>query len=92
MPLTQKVTFQTPLQRGNRVQVPKLIRWQFKMEPNQILKVTTKAVNVWGNIQTFYARMGKDGRIFIPQLQVELMKNREKNLIHYVIEVTLEPA
>jgi len=37
MPLTEKVTFKTLLQKGNRLQVPELIRWQFKMESNQIL-------------------------------------------------------
>jgi DNA-binding transcriptional regulator/RsmH inhibitor MraZ len=93
VPLTQKVSFKTPLQRGNRVQVPKLVRWQFKMETEQILKVTVSAFNVWGSSQTFYAKMGKDGRILLPKLQLELMQNqRETNLIGYVIEVTLEPT
>lgn len=46
LPLTEKVTFKTPLQRGNRVQVPKLVRCQFKMDTEQILKVTVSALNV----------------------------------------------
>jgi len=33
LPLTEKVKFKTLLQHGNRIQVPKLVRWQFKMEP-----------------------------------------------------------
>ncbi len=93
LPLTEKVSFKTPLQRGNRVQVPNLIRWQFKMESEQILKVTVNALNVWGSTQTYYARMGKDGRILIPKLQLELMHSRrETNLVGYAMEVTIEPT
>lgn len=92
MPLTQKVSFKTVLQRGNRVQVPKLVRWQFKMDTEQVLKVTMDAVNEWSGGQTFYAKMGKDGRITLPKLQRELLRGREQNLAGYVMEVTLEPA
>jgi bifunctional DNA-binding transcriptional regulator/antitoxin component of YhaV-PrlF toxin-antitoxin module len=92
MPLTQKVTFKTILQKGNRVQVPKLVRWQFKMDTEQVLRVTVNTVNVWSGGQTFYAKMGKDGRITLPKLQRELMQAREQNLTGYVMEVTLEPA
>jgi len=35
VPLTQKVSFKTMLQKSNRVQVPKVVRWQFKMEQEQ---------------------------------------------------------
>ena len=92
MPLTQKVTFKTMLQRGNRVQVPKLVRWQFKMETNQVLKVGVSAINLWSGWQFFYAKMGKDGRILIPKLTLALLRNEKPNLAGYVMEVTLEPA
>ena len=92
MPLTQKVTFKTILQRGNRVQVPKLIRWQFKMETNQVLKVSVNAINLWTGWQFFYAKMGKDGRILIPKLTLPLLRDEKPNLSGYVMEVTLEPA
>jgi hypothetical protein len=32
MPLTEKVTFTATLQSANKVQIPKVIRWRFKME------------------------------------------------------------
>jgi hypothetical protein len=92
MPLTQKVTFKTMLQRGNRVQVPRLIRWQFKMETNQVLKVGVNAINLWTGWQFFYARMGKDGRILIPKLTLALLRSEKPSLAGYVMEVTLEPA
>lgn len=80
------------LQRGNRVQVPKLVRWQFKLGSVQVLKVTVDVVNVCGSRQIFYARMGKDGRITVPRLQRELLRGREQSVVGYVMEVTLEPA
>ena len=92
MPLTQKVTFKTMLQRGNRVQVPKLVRWQFKMEPDQVLKVGVLAHNVWTGGQQFYAKMGKDGRVLIPKLTLALLRSEKSDLAGYVMEVTLEPA
>ena len=90
MPLTQKVTFKTMLQRGNRVQVPKLVRWQFKMETEQVLKVGISTINLWTGWQFFYAKMGKDGRILIPKLA--LLRSEKPNLMGYVMEGTLEPA
>jgi hypothetical protein len=92
MPLIQKISFKTMLQKGNRVQVPKVVRWQFKMDTEQVLKVTVNAVNVWSGWETFYARMGRDGRITLPKLSRELLQDREQNLTGYAIEVVLEPA
>lgn len=92
VPLTRKVSFKTMLQKGNRVQVPKLIRWQFKMDSAQVLKVSVTAVNVSISWQTFYAKMGKDGRITVPKLQRELLRDKEQSLAGYVMEVTLEPT
>jgi hypothetical protein len=92
MPLTRKVSFKTVLQKGNRVQVPKVVRWQFKMDSEQVLKVTVNALNVWSGWETFYARMGRDGRITLPKLSRELLQDREQNLTGYAIEVVLEPA
>jgi len=80
------------LQRGNRVQVPKLVRWHFKMEINQILKVSVNAVNIWACQQIFYAKMSKDGRIIIPKLTLSLLTSGKINYTSYVMEVTLEPA
>ena len=93
MPITQKVTFKTLLQKGNRVQVPKLIRWQFKMETDQTLKVGVSRLGFWRPIQFFYAKMGKDGRIFIPELALAFFQDEKRqSLAGSVFEVTLEPT
>ena len=50
------------------------------------------AINVFSGWETFYARMGKDGRITLPRLMRELLRGREQSLTGYVMEVILEPA
>jgi len=62
------------------------------MDTEQVLKVTVNAVNVWSGWETFYARVGRDGRITLPKLSRELLQDREQNLTGYAIEVVLEPA
>ena len=87
--------FQTTLQRGNRVQVPKLVRWKFKLESDQVLKVTVGArgmIVVW---ETYYACMDKSGRITVPKMiQNELLKRtiRLSRLIGTIVHVRLAPA
>jgi len=80
------------LQKGNRVQVPRLIRWQFKLEPTQVLEVTVKPVDAIGVREKFFARMNSDGRLTIPRLVVDLLKEEEESLVGSVLEVDLQPA
>ncbi|HEX7482318.1 MAG TPA: hypothetical protein VF350_02480 [Candidatus Bathyarchaeia archaeon] len=94
MPLTVKVTFEAVLEKGKRLQIPKLIRWQFKMEQNQVLRVGVSPKGIWGvGFKFFYAKMDKQGRILIPKLTLALMANKENpNLEGYIFDVWLEAA
>ncbi len=93
MPLIAKVKFQAVLEKGNRLQIPKLILWQFKMEQNQVLKVGVYPKQLFRGWEFFYAKMDKQGRILIPQLTLSIMASEEhSNLEGYVFEVILEPA
>lgn len=94
LPLEEPVSFNAVLQKGNRIQIPRLIRWQFKMEPEQVLQVTVE-VGI-ANEENFYAKMNKDGRITIPRLALELLEQYEdedepNSLEGSALEVTLEP-
>ena len=80
MPLTERVEFKAALQKGNRVQLPKLVRWRFKLETSQILKVTVTAVNVFGSWETFYGKMDKSGRMTIPKLALRQLQSRRRDL------------
>ena len=78
MPLAGRVEFKRPLEGCNKVQVPKLIRWQFKLEPDQVLRVGVSGLGRgW---EFFYAKMGKDGRIFIPKAVLFAAHGKEENL------------
>ena len=92
MPLTQKITFKVPVQKANRMRVPKLIRCQLKMEKDQLLKIGAKVIGLGKGWQFFYAKMAKDGRINIPKLTMALLQAEKENLEGYVLEVTIEPA
>ncbi len=92
MPLTQKIELKTALQQGNRVQIPKFVRLQFNIEPNQVLKVGVSVLDVCRDWHSFYAKIGKDGRIFIPKLTLFLSLKNKPSLKRYIIEVTLEPT
>ena len=91
MPLTEKITFKTQLQKGDKVQVPELIRCQFKMETNEILNVGVNDLNLQSGWQYFYAKMGKDNRIRLPRLTLKLLGEENSDLTGHILEVTLEP-
>jgi bifunctional DNA-binding transcriptional regulator/antitoxin component of YhaV-PrlF toxin-antitoxin module len=95
VPLTEAVSFKTVLRRENRVQVPRQIRWHYKLEPTQVLKVTVDAVGSFGAIESFYATMRNDGRITIPKLTLNLLQSEtydKQSLTGKVLEVRLTPA
>jgi hypothetical protein len=92
MPLNHRVTFKTVLKKNNLISIPKLIRWQYKLEPSEVLKVTVSVEGLMGVRESFLARMYKEGRILIPQLTLALLRQNTKNLENYPLEVWLEPA
>ena len=92
MPLNQKVTFQAILEKGNRVQIPKIIMWKFKMEQEQLLEVGVSILHTLV-FEYFYTRMDKQGRIFIPKLTLTIMAREENpNVAGRILEVTVQPA
>ena len=92
MPLTAKVTFEAVLEKGKRLQIPKLIRWRFKMENGQALKVGVNFLGIHKSWQFFYTKMRKDGRITVPKLVLIVFGDEETRLAGHPLEVTLEPA
>jgi hypothetical protein len=92
MPLTEKVTFTAALQSANTLQVPKLIRWQFKLDSNQTLKVGVNFIDLHKGCQFFYTKMRKDGRITLPKLVLSRFMGEQANAAGFVLEIMLEPA
>ena len=92
MPLTEKVNYTTTLQSGNKIQIPKLIRWRFKIETNQAIKIAVNFIDLHKGWQFFYTKMRNDGRITIPKLVLCLFADEKTNLVGYVLEITIGPA
>ncbi len=95
MPLTEPVEFKTILQIGDRVQVPRLVRWKYKLESTQTLKVAVWVAGVIGGWEAFYARMDKSGRITVSRLVRDMLagrKDERQRLVGAVLEVRLEPV
>ncbi len=91
MPLTEKVTFTSTLQCKNTVQIPKVIRWRFKMESDQALKTGVNFLGLHKGWQFFYSKMRKDGRITVPKIVLNLFGD-EASLTGHALEVMIEPA
>jgi hypothetical protein len=91
LPLTQKVTFKVQLQNQNRFQVPKVIRWHYKLEASQLLKVNL-AIFKLGFYESFLGKMLSDGRITVPRLVIVELMQTTPDLKAYFIEVALEPV
>jgi bifunctional DNA-binding transcriptional regulator/antitoxin component of YhaV-PrlF toxin-antitoxin module len=94
MPLTESATFKTKLQRHNRIVVPRLVRWRYKMEPGELLKVNVAPYGSENYLEeVFLAKMASDGRLTVPKLTMEVLKQREEeNLTGAILEVTISPA
>ena len=92
MPLTEKIEFKQKLQRQNRVEVPEIFCWQYKLETLQILKVTVNVAGYWSNQEMFLTRMRKDKRITIPKSVISRLKRNEASLEGCDVEITVEPV
>jgi len=92
MPLNKGVNFKAKAEKKNRFQISKLIRWEYKLEPTQLLKVTVSIIGLAGVREIFLTNMRKDGRITIPFIAAALLKKSAQFLEGRAIEVILEPA
>jgi bifunctional DNA-binding transcriptional regulator/antitoxin component of YhaV-PrlF toxin-antitoxin module len=65
LPVSETMWIHVKLLSENRVQIPVLVRWKFKLEPAEVLKVEVSPVRS-GASETFFARLQKGGRITVP--------------------------
>ena len=56
LPLTEKAKFEAKLQKDNRVQVPKIVQWQYKLETTQILKAPINPLGIRTKLLVFLTR------------------------------------
>lgn len=63
--MKDKVSFLARLQAQNRIQIPVEVRWRYKLEPGQILRLEVYPTGSLGS-EGFYARLQHDGRVNVP--------------------------
>jgi len=77
MVLQDSEQFLAKLQKGGRIQVPRLVRWKNRLEAGEIF-----VVKVFNSVsQTFYGRFCMDGRISIPKNVREELKIEPGHLL-----------
>jgi hypothetical protein len=94
VPLTGQETFKAKLQQHNRFAVPVLLRWQYKMEPGELLRVSLKPFGSQNfNEEEFLAKTASDLRLTVPKLTMEIFeRNEQRNLSGAIFEVTICPV
>ncbi len=89
--LDQKINFKNVF-KSERIHVPKLYRWQYKIESSQVLKISINLASYWSDKESFLRKIRKDGRIAIPRTVQSRLKRKNLNLEGCDMDVTLEPA
>ncbi|MGZ4850756.1 MAG: hypothetical protein ACXV2C_05190, partial [Candidatus Bathyarchaeia archaeon] len=74
----------------NRFQIPKTVRWEYKLEPTQTMKITLKIYNL-GFSESFLGKMLPAGRVTVPRIVIVQLQQILSNLKESLIEVVLEP-
>ena len=95
MPLTDAVSFKAVLERRGRFQVPRMVRWQFKLESSQVLLVNVRPVGSFVAEEEFFGNMRRDGRITIPKVTLDLLARsleEGESLAGAILKVRLKPA
>ncbi len=62
------------------------------MDSQQVLEVKVKLAGSFGGVERFYTKMGRDGRVTIPKLPLELLRDKEQSVVGTALEVDLKPA
>ena len=68
-----------------------MVRWRYKVEPSQTIRVTIHASDKFGVHEGFLTKMRKDGRITVPALVIALIKQVVPDLKSVAMDVTLLP-
>ena len=89
MPLTETVQFLARMQKLNRVQVPVEVRWRYKLEAGDLLKVRVQPLGGFGVAnEVFVAKLLGDGRVTVPWEVISSLHLVGKR---WMLRVWLEP-
>ena len=90
VPLTESERFPAKLQRRNRVQVPVMVRWRYRLEAGEVLRVGVRSP-VSFDSEVFYGRLIGGGRITVPKLVVDLLEIEYGDIVNVTLYAQKEP-
>ena len=94
VPLTERVSFRVVLRRRGRFQVPRVLRWRFKLEASQALSCRVRPVDSIAVEEEFFVHMRSDGRITVPKLTRALLARHlveGSSLVGAFLRIDLSP-
>ncbi len=89
MPLDKREEFLAKLQKGNRIQIPVLIRWKHKLKANEILDVSVEEYDGDLPEERFNAKLGSHGRFVIPKIIVAQLELNPKDVLVITLYSTI---
>lgn len=81
-----KVSFLARLQAENRIQIPVEVRWRYKLEPGQILRLEIHPVSGFSS-EEFHSRLQLGGRVTVPWEAVWALKLKQGLMLRVLLFV-----
>jgi hypothetical protein len=79
LPLSHQVDFDATVKARCRVYVPGVVRGEFKLENGEVFLVEVYFSDPFDGSVVFHGRMGRDGRLTIPEASVDSLLRQAKS-------------
>ena len=79
-------SFKGRIQKGSRVQIPRLVRWRHKLKPATVMEIQVEREDPY-NIERFYAQLRRDGRITVPKLTAQILSLKPGDVVEVKISI-----
>jgi len=90
LPLTEIERFPAKLRRRNRVQVPLMVRWRYRLRLGEMLRVSLRRPGSLAS-EVFYGRLIGGGRLTVPKLVVDLLEIEPGDVVNVTLYPQQEP-
>ncbi len=81
MPLTEEVDFSVVVQARSRIYLPSVVRWQYKLDSNEVFMINLVLADPIEGEVSFLGRLGRDGRLTIPEVYVISLLRQAKDAL-----------
>ena len=77
-------TFHVRVQKALRLQVPRVLRWKYKLEAGMVFRVQVEKVDTCKS-HTYLTRLQRSGRISIPKIAAEIIELKPGDLVRVAV-------